>query len=65
MLIKILCIPLLKIGATTVKSQRMERMVGDYLIKINNYNYNNYNLPRFSPLSEIEEVMPHPYLEGA
>jgi hypothetical protein len=29
-------------------------MVGDYLNKTNNYYYNNYNLPRFSPLSEIE-----------
>jgi hypothetical protein len=28
-------------------------MVGDCLIKINNYYYNNNNLPRFSPLSEI------------
>jgi hypothetical protein len=38
---------------TLGKSQREERMVGDYLIKTNNYNYNNYNLPAFSPLSEI------------
>jgi hypothetical protein len=29
-------------------------MAGDYLNKTNNYYYNNYNLPRFSPLSEIE-----------
>jgi hypothetical protein len=35
------------------QSQRVERMAGDCLIKINNYYYNNNNLPRFSPLSEI------------
>jgi hypothetical protein len=42
---------------TLVQSQRMERMVGDYLNKINNY-YNNNNLPAFSPFSVIERGSP-------
>jgi hypothetical protein len=45
--------------ANLVQSQRVERMVGDYLNKTNNYNYNNYNLPPFSPLSEIVPGLPH------
>jgi hypothetical protein len=40
--------------AKLAQSQREERIVGDYLIKINNYYYNNYNLQPFSPFSEIE-----------
>jgi hypothetical protein len=35
-------------------------MLGDYLNKTNNYYYNNYNLPPFSPFSEISSVFATP-----